>query len=279
LSTGTLFIVATPIGNLDDISPRARAVLTSVDLIAAEDTRVTGRLLSHFGIKSRQIALHDHNEAQRAASLIAELQKGHSIALVSDAGTPLISDPGFRLTKAAHDAGITVSPVPGASAVVCALSASGLPTDRFAYEGFLPAKGVARQKRLSELETECRTMVFYESVHRISDTVVDAREILGGDRQAFIGRELTKLYEQCVAGDLASLAAMLDDGSIVKKGEFVLLIAGCERSSDDGQSVAADLILATLLEELPGKQAAAITAKLTGENKNSVYRRMLELKS
>ena len=223
--------------------------------------------------------MHDHNEAQRAASLIAELQKGHSIALVSDAGTPLISDPGFRLTKAAHDAGITVSPVPGASAVVCALSASGLPTDRFAYEGFLPAKRVARQKRLSELETECRTMVFYESVHRISDTVVDAREILGGDRQAFIGRELTKLYEQCVAGDLASLAAMLDDGSIVKKGEFVLLIAGSERSSDDGQSVAADLILATLLEELPGKQAAAITAKLTGENKNSVYRRMLELKS
>lgn len=279
MSTGTLFIVATPIGNLDDISPRARAVLASVDLIAAEDTRVTGKLLSHFGIKSRQIALHDHNEAQRAASLIAELQKGHSIALVCDAGTPLISDPGFRLTKAAHEAGITVSPIPGAAAVISALSASGLPSDRFSFEGFLPAKRVARQKRLSELETEYRTMIFYESVHRISDALEDAIAILGGDRQAFIGRELTKLHEQCVAGDLASLAAMLDDGNIVRKGEFVLLIAGTERSDDDVESVPADLLLATLVEELPGKQAAAITAKLTGENKNAVYRRMLELKS
>lgn len=254
-------------------------MLASVDLIAAEDTRVTGRLLSHFGIKIRQIALHDHNEAQRAAGLVAQLLEGRSIALVCDAGTPLISDPGFRLTQAAHDAGIAVSPIPGASAVVSALSASGLPTDRFAYEGFLPAKRVARQKRLSELEGESRTMVFYESVHRIADTVADAIDILGGDRQAFIGRELTKLHEQCIARDLATLAAMLDDGRIVKKGEFVLLIAGSERSDDAAESVSADLILATLLEELPGKQAAAITAKLTGENKNSVYRRMLELKS
>ncbi len=279
MSTGTLFIVATPIGNLDDLSPRARAVLESVDLIAAEDTRVTGRLLSHFGIKSRQTAFHDHNEKQRTIVLVEQLLEGQSIALVSDAGTPLISDPGFRLTQAAHEAGITVTPVPCATALVCALSASGLPTDRFIFEGFLPAKPLARQKRLKELSSESRTMIFYESVHRIAAAIEDAKAVLGDTRRAFIGRELTKLHEQCVAGDLAELARLLENGEIVSKGEFVLLIAGESASSEAPDAVSADLILATLLEELPGKQAAAITAKLTGENKNSVYRRMLMLKS
>lgn len=279
MKEGTLFVVATPIGNLDDLSPRAREVLAAVDLIAAEDTRVTGRLLSHFGIKGRQIALHDHNEAALAARLIDELQSGKSVALVSDAGTPLISDPGFRLLREAHRAGIRVSPVPGASSFVAALSVSGLPTDRFAFEGFLPAKKAARCKRLELLAGELRTTVVFESVHRIGEMIADLIDTHGSDRQAFIGRELTKLHEQCVAADLGTLSEMLADGRIPGKGEFVVVIEGAPRPVSDQVTIDAERLLQELTEVLPGKQAVSITARLSGLNKNELYRKMLARKS
>ncbi len=278
LTEGTLFVVATPIGNLDDLSPRARQVLGTVDLIAAEDTRVTGRLLSHFGIKCRQIALHEHNQESLAVRIVEGLRNGRSVALVSDAGTPLISDPGFRLLRAAHLAGIKVSPIPGATAFVCALSVSGLPTDRFVFEGFLPAKKAARQKRLESLAIETRTVVFYESVHRIDATLADLIDSHGADRQAFIGRELTKLHEQCVSGNLDSLATMLSDGCIVSKGEFVLAVAGAEERPMNSDHVDVERLLVELVNELPGKQAVSIAAAVTGHSKNELYRRMLALK-
>jgi len=254
-------------------------VLEAVDLIAAEDTRVTGRLLMHFGIKTRQTALHDHNEETMAGKLIDELQAGRSIALVSDAGTPLISDPGFRLLREAHQAGIIVSPVPGASALIAAISASGLPTDRFVFEGFLPAKKAARQKRLQTLARETRTTIFYESVHRIGDAIDDLVDTFGPERNAFLGRELTKLYEQCVSGDLQQIAGMLADGRIPLKGEFVVAIEGAPASSGDEAAANADQLLQALADVLPGKQAVAITAEVSGQNKNELYRRMLAFKS
>ncbi|MGI9206076.1 MAG: 16S rRNA (cytidine(1402)-2'-O)-methyltransferase [Woeseiaceae bacterium] len=278
MTEGTLFVVATPIGNLDDLSPRARQVLDAVDLIAAEDTRVTGRLLSHFGINCRQIALHEHNEESVATRIIEDLRNGSSVALVSDAGTPLISDPGFRLLRAAHSAGVRVAPIPGPSAFVSALSASGLPTDRFVFEGFLPAKKAARQKRLKALASETRTAVFYESVHRIEATLADLIDSHGANRQAFIGRELTKMHEQCVAGDLATLAVMLADGRIVRKGEFVLAVAGSGEGSAEKDEVSVERLLAALVDALPGKQAVSIAVAVTGHNKNDLYRRMLALK-
>lgn len=279
MNEGTLYVVATPIGNLNDLSPRAREVLEAVDLIAAEDTRVTGRLLMHFGIKSRQTAFHEHNESAVATKLIDRLRAGQSIALVSDAGTPLISDPGFRLLRAAHDAGITVSPIPGASALVAALSVSGLPTDRFAYEGFLPAKQAARRKHLQSLAAEARTVVFFESVHRVADTINDLISTHGAERKAFLARELTKLHEQCVAADLQSIAARLAEGSIPAKGEFVIAVEGVTESPNDAALHEADRLLTVLAAELPGKQAVAIAAELSGRNRNELYARMLALKS
>ena len=278
MNEGTLYVVATPIGNLDDLSPRAREVLDAVDLIAAEDTRVTGRLLMHFGIKSRQTALHEHNEEAVAAKLVNELQAGKSIALVSDSGTPLISDPGFRLLREAHKAGITVSPIPGASALVAAVSASGLPTDRFAFEGFLPAKRVARQKRLQSLTGETRTTIFYESVHRVADTINDLVDTHGGARKAFLGRELSKLHEQCVSADLQTIADWLADGRIPAKGEFVIVVEGAPETVSDEMMIDAVRLLEALAGALPGKQAVAIAAELSGQNRNELYRRMLELK-
>jgi 16S rRNA (cytidine1402-2'-O)-methyltransferase len=277
LNQGTLFVVATPIGNLDDLSPRARQVLCDADLIAAEDTRHTGRLLSHFGIKSRQIALHDHNEDTVLVRIIADLKDGKSVALVSDAGTPLISDPGFRLLRAAHDADIRVSPIPGPSAVVAALSVCGLPTDEFCFAGFLPGKKVARQKQLQTLVGESRTMIFYESVHRIVETMSDLRSAFAGERQVFIGRELTKLHEQCVRTDLQSAVAMLADGRIAVRGEFVLVVAGCATVAGPLVEIGTEHLLQVLTAELPGKQAVAIAASLSGQSKNDLYRRMLAL--
>ena len=277
VNQGTLFVVATPIGNLDDLSPRARQVLSDADLIAAEDTRHTGRLLSHFGIKSRQIALHDHNEETALAGIIADLEDGKSVALVSDAGTPLISDPGFRLLRAAHDAGIRVSPIPGPSAVVAALSVCGLPVDEFCFTGFLPGKKAARQKKLQALAGESRTMVFYESVHRIVATTADLNEVFGDQRQIFIGRELTKLHEQCVRTDLRSAAAMLADGRIAVRGEFVLVVAGCATLAGPLVEISTEHLLRMLTEALPGKQAVAIAASLSGQSKNDLYRQMLAL--
>ena len=274
--SGNLYVVATPIGNLEDLTPRARQTLADVDLIAAEDTRHTGRLLSHLGLKKRLIALHDHNEEQVVTKVIAELEAGQSVALVSDAGTPLVSDPGYRLLRAAHRHGITVSPLPGASAVTAALSAAGLPTDRFCFEGFLPAKAVARRKRLQSLMSESRTLVFFESVHRIAAALADLGEVFGEERDAFIGRELSKLHEQCVQGSLGALRLKVDAGDIVSKGEFVIVVAGADLETES--TLDADTLLVELAKHLPGKDAAKVTAKLTGEKKNALYQRLLEIR-
>ena len=274
--SGNLYVVATPIGNLEDLTPRARQALADVDLIAAEDTRHTGRLLSHLGLKKRLIALHDHNEEQAVTKVIAELEAGQSVALVSDAGTPLVSDPGYRLLRAAHRHGITVSPMPGACAVTAALSAAGLPTDRFCFEGFLPAKAVSRRKRLQSLMSESRTLVFFESVHRIAAALADLGEVFGEERDAFIGRELSKLHEQCVQGSLGSLRLKVDAGDIVSKGEFVIVVAGADVETES--TLDADTLLTELAKHLPGKDAAKVTAKLTGEKKNALYQRLLEIR-
>ena len=274
--SGTLFVVATPIGNLEDLSPRARQTLAEVDLIAAEDTRHTGRLLSHIGVKTPQIALHEHNEARVAQSLIERLTDGKSVALVSDAGTPLVSDPGYRLVQAAHEHGITVSPVAGPSAVTAALSVSGLPTDRFAFEGFPPAKPVARRKWLQERATDCRTLLIFEAVHRIAATLADMVDVFGADREAFLGRELTKLHEQCRRATLGELLDEVSAGTIVSKGEFVIVVRGAQDAASS--SVDADRLLEELAVALPPKKAAAIAARVTGEKRNALYQRLLEIK-
>lgn len=276
--SGTLYVVATPIGNLDDLSPRARQILASVNRIAAEDTRHTGRLLTHIGVKTPQLALHDFNEADAALKLAAALEDGESIALVSDAGTPLVSDPGYRLVVAAHEAGARVVPVPGPSAVTAALSVAGLATDRFCFEGFLPARAQGRRERLETLRTERRTLVVFESVHRISDTLDDMAAAFGAERLAAVARELTKLHEELVRAPLGNLAEMAKDGAITHKGEFVIVVAGAavDAGSDDESIV--DALLGELIGVLPGKQAAAIVARVTGESRNSVYQRMLDIK-
>lgn len=272
--SGTLFVVATPIGNLEDLSPRARRTLAEVDFVAAEDTRHTGRLLSHLGVKTRQIALHEHNEARAAAAVIELLKGGKSVALVSDAGTPLVSDPGYRLVRAAHENGITVAPVPGPCAVTAALSASGLPTDRFAFEGFPPPKQAARRKWLQARAADERTLVFFEAVHRIAATLADMADVFGADREAFLGRELTKLHEQCVVASVGELLDAVSGGSIVAKGEFVVAVSGATRPA--GSSLEVDRLLAELLELVPARQAAAIAARITGGRRNALYERILE---
>ena len=279
MSAGTLFVVATPIGNLDVLSSRARDVLAGVVLVAAEDTRVTGRLLSHLSIRVKQVSLHDYHEESRSASLIEHLKRRKSLAIASDAGTPLISDPGYRLIQLAHAAGITVSPVPGPSAAIAALSAAGLPTDRFAFEGFLPSKASARRKRLERLADQTQTLVFFESVHRIAATLDDMVGAFGAAREAFIGRELTKRHEQCVAADLAGLAAMLADGRIPGKGEFVLVVGGqqpADAAEDDVRGVA---LLDALVAVMPGKQAVDIVTDIFGGSRKAWYQRMLDLKA
>ncbi|ANO52191.1 16S rRNA (cytidine(1402)-2'-O)-methyltransferase [Woeseia oceani] len=276
MTDGTLFVVATPIGNLEDLSPRARQILREVELVASEDTRRTGRLLSHFGIRTAQVALHEHNEAAASERIIEALGEGRSVALVSDAGTPLISDPGYRLLRSAHDAGKTVSPIPGPSALVAALSVAGLATDRFCFEGFLPAKSHARRVRLTALKNEQRTLVFYEAVHRISATIADMRDILGATRDAFIGRELSKLHEQCVLAPLDNLAEKLAAGGIPAKGEFVIVVAGAPESVEPG-GLDTDTLLRRLAPLMPPRQAAEIVAEASGQRRNAVYQRMLEL--
>lgn len=273
--SGTLFVVATPIGNLEDLAPRARQTLGNVDVIAAEDTRRTRRLLSHFGIKTPLLALHEHNEDEQAETLVTRLLEGESIALVSDAGTPLVSDPGFRLVQAAHRERIRVSPVPGASATTAALSVAGLPTDRFVFEGFLPPRQRARRERLAGLVDETRTMVFYESVHRIQDCLDDMIATLGADRGAFVGRELTKMHEQTVNANLGELAAMILSAEIVQKGEFVIVVAGASERAPT--SIDIDRLLVELADKLPGKEVAKVLARATGEKRNALYARLLEL--
>lgn len=275
--SGTLFVVATPIGNLEDLTPRARQTLATVDLIAAEDTRHTLRLLSNIGAKPALMALHDHNEERALHGIIETLKDGKDVALVSDAGTPLVSDPGFRLVRAAHASGIGVVPLPGPSAVTAALSVAGLPTDRFCFEGFAPQKQAARCDWLRQLASETRTLVIYESVHRIGACLADMVDAFGADRQAFIGRELTKLHEQCVQETLGELWRMVDDGLIKSKGEFVIVVSGVDRPAES--AIDTDRMLELLGEHLGAKDAARITADLTGQKKNALYQRILELKA
>jgi 16S rRNA (cytidine1402-2'-O)-methyltransferase len=274
--SGTLYVVATPIGNLEDLTPRARQVLASVDLVAAEDTRHTRGLLSHIGADPALMALHEHNEERAVHRLIEALENGKDVALVSDAGTPLVSDPGYRLGRAAHEQAIRVVPIPGASALTAALSVAGLPTDRFCFEGFAPSKRAARRKWLTALAAEPRTLVLYEAVHRIGDCVADLVDIFGAEREAFIGRELTKLHEQCVHARLGAIRQMLDDGGIVGKGEFVIVVAGSRKDAEP--TVDVDRLLELLAPHLAARDVARIAAELTGEKKNALYQRVLELK-
>src|SRR5210317_1809172 len=254
--SGTLFVVATPIGNLEDLTPRASQTLASVDLVAAEDTRHTQRLLFTIGAKPALIALHDHNEERAVHGIIESLKDGKDVALVSDAGTPLVSDPGFRLVRAAHENDITIVPIPGASAVTAALSAAGLPTDRFCFEGFAPSKRAARRGWLQALAGEERTMVIYESVHRIAACLADMVDMFGADRPAFIGRELTKMHEECVQESLGELQRRIDDGAIKSKGEFVIVVSGA------AAAVAATIDSDRLLSELAGCLSAKDAARI-----------------
>lgn len=269
-TAGTLYVVATPIGNLGDLSPRALETLKRVDAVCAEDTRRTRQLLAHFGVERPLLALHEHNEDEIAQRLVERLRAGESLALVSDAGTPLVSDPGFRLVRAARAAGVRVSPVPGASALIAALSVAGLPSDRFAFEGFLPAKTSARRERLASLAGETRTLVFYEAAHRIEETLADAAAAFGAERPATIARELTKLFETVLDGALSELQARVGADPDQRKGEFVLLVQG---AGDDADAKIAEgrRVYAKLSEHLPPSTAAKLAAELTGAPRKALY--------
>ncbi|SFK42420.1 16S rRNA (cytidine(1402)-2'-O)-methyltransferase [Lysobacter sp. cf310] len=269
-SPGTLHIVATPIGNLGDLSPRALETLRNVAAICAEDTRHTRQLLSHFGLERPLLALHQHNEDAQAAQLVARLQAGDSLALVSDAGTPLVSDPGFRLVRAARAAGIRVSPVPGACAAIAALSVAGLASDRFAFEGFLPAKASARRERLSRLAAEPRTLLFYESAHRIEEALADMAAAFGDERPAVLARELTKLFETVLDGSLAQLRERVAADPNQRKGEFVVMIEGAGEDAD-AQVVEGRRLYAKLVEYLKPSQAAKVAAELSGAPRKALY--------
>lgn len=272
-----LYVVATPIGNLGDLSARAVQVLQGVDLIAAEDTRHSQRLLQHYAIATPVMAYHDHSD-ERAVGKIAEcIGGGGSVALVSDAGTPLISDPGYRLVRAMQDAGFAVHPVPGACAAVAALSASGLATDRFLFEGFLPARAGARDRRLASLVGETATLVFYEAPHRVLESLQAMVEAFGPGREAVLAREVTKAFETIRRGGLAELAGFVADDSNQRKGEIVLLVAGArERATEVTPEAAA--LLQRLARELPAKTAAGVVADLTGLRKKQLYEFLLEIK-
>ncbi|KFF66968.1 16S rRNA methyltransferase [Pectobacterium brasiliense] len=275
ISASTLYIVPTPIGNLGDITQRALAVLASVDLIAAEDTRHTGLLLQHFAINARLFALHDHNEQQKADVLLAKLQSGQSVALVSDAGTPLINDPGYHLVRRCREAGVRVVPLPGACAAITALSASGLASDRFCYEGFLPAKTKGRKDKLRELGEETRTLIFYESTHRLLDSLQDISEVLGAERYVVLAREITKTWESIHGAPVGELLAWVKEDENRRKGEMVLIVEGYQ--IDDSVLSAEALRTLTLLRaELPLKKAAALAAEIHGVKKNALYRYGLE---
>lgn len=268
--SGTLFVVATPIGNLGDLSPRALETLKTVAAICAEDTRHTRQLLAHFGVDKPLVALHEHNEGDAAGPLVARLLAGESLALVSDAGTPLVSDPGFRLVRAAREAGIAVSPVPGASALVTALSVAGLPSDRFIFEGFLPAKANARRERLAALASEPRTLIFYESAHRIEDALDDAVAAFGAERRAVVARELTKLFETVLDGSLADLAQRVRADPNQRKGEFVLLVHGAGEDAD-ARVIEGRRLYAKLSEHLPPSTAAKVAAEWSGAPRKALY--------
>ncbi len=271
MKNGVLYVVATPIGNLDDISARAIEVLGKVDLIAAEDTRHSRTLLSHFAIDVRMLSLHEHNEHQALEKVVGRLQQGDSVALISDAGTPLISDPGFALVRECHRQGIAVSPIPGPSAAIAALSVSGLASDSFLFLGFPSRNKAARRAEFEELSGEHRTMLFYESSHRVKACLQDMVDIFGAERSGVVARELTKLHETILHDTLGSLYETLELDPMQSKGEFVLIVTGCKEKQSD--ELAADTIktLKLLMQELSLKRAVALTAELTGEKKNRLY--------
>ncbi len=273
---GVLFVVATPIGNLGDISARAIDCLKSVDVIACEDTRTSGKLLNHFNISTKTIAYHDHNAEAQTEQLIALLKQGHHIALISDAGTPLISDPGFRLVKACHENTIKVSPIVGACAAMGALSVAGLPSDKFLFFGFLPAKVTARQSQLQELKSLPMTLIFYEAPHRIVECLDDMATIFGANRQATLCREITKTFETIYLDTLGNLKDFVKNDSNQQKGEIVLVVAGFKKLTQEINEH--DALLLTLAKELPIKKVASIASELTGVKKNALYDRLLELK-
>ena len=275
--TGILYIVATPIGNLQDITQRALEAFAQVDLIAAEDTRHSGLLLSHYGIKKPFFALHDHNEQEKAYLLVEKLKQGTNIALISDAGTPLISDPGFHLVRQCREAGIKVVPLPGACAAITALCASGIASDRFCFEGFLPAKTKARKDKLEQVVNEERTLIFYESTHRILDTLEDMQTVLGEKRYVVLAREITKTWETITGDKIQSLRNWLSDDPNRTKGEMVLIVEGKPKSNNE-EEISPQAIKALILisKELPLKKAAAIVSELYGYKKNALYQYGLE---
>ena len=274
---GSLYVVATPIGNLDDISARALRILREVALIAAEDTRHSARLLQHFGIQTPLAACHEHNERDQGGRFLARLRAGEDVALISDAGTPLISDPGYHLVRQARAAGFAVVPVPGACALIAALSAAGLPSDRFIFEGFLPAKAAGRRARLEQVREEPRTLIFYEAPHRILECLQDMREVFGDDRPALLARELTKTFETLQGLPLAELCEWVAADSNQQRGECVVLVAGWQApEGEDAVSAEALRVLDLLLSEMPLRRAAALAAEITGVRKNLLYQAALE---
>ena len=277
VSAGILYLVATPIGNLDDITQRAVNVLAQVDFIAAEDTRHSQRLLSHLGIKTKLLAYHEHNEDYITSRFLDELEAGKSIAVISDAGTPLISDPGYRLVSQAHDRNLRVIPIPGVCAAIAALSAAGLATDSFSFEGFPPAKQGARLQFFEKFSTSKQTLIFYVSCHRILETLQDMQTVFGGERRVSFAREITKTFETIKRMTLITLIELVESDANQRKGEIVLVLEGSAVKAIDTQE--SDKYLSILLAELPVKQAVALVVKMTGENKNDLYKRALELKS
>ncbi len=277
-----IYVVATPIGNMEDMSPRAQRVLSEVSLIAAEDTRHTRRLLDNFGISTPMVSFHEHNERQKAETLIAKVRdEGEAVALVSDAGTPLISDPGYILVAQAREAGVNVIPVPGPSALIVALCASGLPSHRFAFEGFLPSKAGARRAALEMLQSEPRTIIYYESTHRIMTTLELLAELFP-ERRVCVARELTKRYETLYTASASEILQCLKTDSVQQKGEFVLIVEGVsvnELQVHREQSLPADELLRRLLKDLPPKQAAAVVSDLTGRPKKELYNQAVVIKS
>lgn len=276
--SGQLYVVATPIGNLADITERARQVLSNVDFIAVEDSRHSRMLLSHLQIRKPLVALHEHNERQRYPVLLDRILNGENMALISDAGTPLISDPGYHLVKHAREQGIKVVPIPGACALVAALSVSGLPTDHFRFEGFLPAKQAARCRRLEELKEETCTLVMYESSHRIEACVSDMLAVFGADREAVLARELTKMYETVIDGTLGTLLERLQEDANQRRGEFVVMVTGLSKKAGAGVTEEAQRLLQLLLKEMPLKTATAIVAQYLHLSKNDVYQAALTIK-
>jgi 16S rRNA (cytidine1402-2'-O)-methyltransferase len=266
---GHLYVVATPIGNLGDLSPRALKILDAVDLVAAEDTRVTGALLAHFGVRKKMLSLHEHNEDAATRDVLDALRKDRSVALVSDAGTPLVSDPGFALVREARAAGLPVIAVPGPSAAIAALSVSGLPSDSFLFAGFLPAREEARARRLAELAAEPRTVILYESTHRILDTVAALAQALGEERRVCLCRELTKLHEQSHADDAPGLLRWLQADENRRRGEFVLVLEGADPAASAPRE--AERVVRVLLRELPASKAARLAAELTGVPRKELY--------